>query len=45
MALLLNLADGTQLGLVLHCQAGCIRIGTLDELADDLRKDKVALFG
>ena len=29
---------------VQHCQAGCIYVGTLEELADKLGKKKVALF-
>ena len=27
-----------------HCQAGCIYVGTLEELADKINKKKVALF-
>ena len=29
---------------VQHCQAGCIYVGTLEELADKINKKKVALF-
>lgn len=29
---------------VQHCQAGCIYVGTLEELADKINKKKVAIF-
>ena len=38
-------AQGKRPSCEQHCQAGCIRVGTLEELADDLHKDKIALFG
>lgn len=37
-------AAGKLPSCVQHCQAGCIYVGTLDELSDKLSKKKVALF-
>lgn len=37
-------AEGKQLSCVQHCQAGCLYYGTLEELADVIAKQKVAIF-
>ena len=37
-------SQGKPPSCVQHCQAGCIYVGTLEEVADKLGKKKVALF-
>ncbi|MEG0071407.1 MAG: 4Fe-4S binding protein [Raoultibacter sp.] len=39
-----RLAEGKDPSCVHHCQAGCLYVGSLEELADKLTKKKVALF-